>query len=76
MRRAPSRVRAWRSLNSSEAATLSATAFAATTCMSGPPCWPGNTAESIFLAHSSLHRIMPERGPPMVLWIVVETTSA
>src|SRR5699024_12427673 len=63
-------------LKSSEAAILSATAFAAITCMSGPPCCPGNTAESIFFAHFSVHRIIPERGPPMVLWMVVETTSA
>ena len=54
----------------------SATAFAAITCSSGPPCWPGKTAESIFFAYSSRQRIMPLRGPPSVLWIVVVTTSA
>ncbi len=36
--RAPSSVRCWRSLNSSEPAIFSATALAAITCMSGPPC--------------------------------------
>ena len=45
-------------------------------CSSGPPCWPGNTAESIFLAYCSLQRIIPPRPPPIVLWIVVVTTSA
>ena len=58
------------------AATLNATALAAITCMSGPPCWPGKTAESIFLAYSSRLRMKPERGPPSVLCIVEETTSA
>ena len=47
----------------------------AITCISGPPCWPGKTAELIFFAHSSLQRIIPPRAPPIVLWIVVETTS-
>ena len=46
------------------------------TCSSGPPCWPGKTAELIFLAYSSRQRIMPPRAPPSVLWIVVVTTSA
>ena len=36
------------------AAIFSATALPAITCSSGPPCWPGNTAELIFLACSSL----------------------
>ena len=35
--------------------------------MSGPPCCPGNTAESIFFLSSSVHRINPERGPPRVV---------
>ena len=56
--RAPSTVRCWRSTNSSLAAIFSATALAAITCSSGPPCWPGKTAESIFLAYSSLHRMI------------------
>ena len=34
---APERVRTWRSLNSSVAASRNAVAFAAITCMSGPP---------------------------------------
>ena len=33
-------------MNSSVAAALKDTAFAAITCSSGPPCWPGKTAES------------------------------
>ena len=47
------------------------------TCSSGPPCWPGNTAELIFLAISaSLVRMTPPRGPPRVLWVVEVTTWA
>ena len=46
------------------------------TCSSGPPCWPGNTAELIFFAYSSRHRIRPPRAPPSVLCTVVVTTSA
>src|SRR5215212_7652953 len=68
---APRMVRAWRSLNSSVAAILNAAAFAAMTCMSGPPCCPGNTADWNFLAYSSVPaRIMPPRGPASVLWVV------
>lgn len=48
----------------------------AMTCMSGPPCWPGNTAGSGFLAYSCLARMKPERGPPRVLCAVEDTTSA
>ena len=74
---APFKTRCIRSLNSGVPAIFSATAFAATTCISGPPCWPGNTAEFSFLPKASASRdsIIPERGPPMVLWIVVEVTS-
>ena len=36
------------------ARSCSATALPAITCSSGPPCWPGNTAELIFFACSSL----------------------
>ena len=57
-------------------AIRSATALPAMTCSSGPPCWPGNTAELIFFASSSVQRIIPPRPPPIVLWIVVVTTSA
>ncbi len=40
-------------------------------------CCPGKTAVLIFLAMSaSLVRIRPERGPPIVLCTVVETTCA
>ena len=56
--------------------SCSATALPAMTCSSGPPCWPGKTAELIFLAYSSRQMIMPPRAPPSVLWIVVVTTSA
>ena len=42
------------------------------TCISGPPCRPGKTAEFIFLAiSSSLVRIMPPRGPRSDLCVVV-----
>ena len=53
---APRRVRCWRSLNSSLAAILKATALPAMMCISGPPCWPGKTAELIFF------RTPPWRG--------------
>ena len=47
------------------------------TCISGPPCRPGNTAELIFLAMSSSSvSTMPPRGPRSVLWVVVVTTWA
>ena len=75
--RAPSSVRAWRSRNSGPAAILNATAFAAMTCSSGPPCMPGKTAELTFLAMAgSLVRMTPPRGPPSVLWVVVVVTCA
>ncbi len=74
--RAPATVRSWRSRKGSDIAILSATALPAMTCSSGPPCWPGKTAELIRFASSSRHRIMPPRAPPSVLWIVVVTTSA
>jgi Amidase len=38
-------------------------------------CFPGNTAESIRLASPSVYRIIPPRPPPIVLSIVVVTTS-
>ena len=66
--RAPASVRRCRSRKSSPAATLKATALPAMTCSSGPPCWPGKTAELIFLAISaSFVRMMPPRGPPQRL---------
>ncbi len=53
------------------------TALPAITCISGPPCIPGKTALSIFLAYSSLLvKINPPRGPRKVLCVVVVTTSA
>ena len=57
-------------------ASLSATAFAATWCISGPPCRNGKTALSIRLARSSRHKIMPPRGPRSTLCVVNDTTSA
>jgi hypothetical protein len=74
--RAPSTVRSWRARNSSVAAILKATALPAMACMSGPPCWPGKTAESIFFLSSPVVRITPERGPARVLCTVEVTTWA
>ena len=73
---APRIVRACRSANSGVAATLNAAAFAAMTCISGPPCCPGKTAESTFLARSAPQRIMPPRGPARVLCVVDVVTCA
>ena len=74
---APRTVRSWRSRNSGVAASLNAVALAAITCMSGPPCCPGKTAVLIFFAMSaSFVRMKPERGPPIVLCTVEDTTSA
>ena len=49
--------------SSGSTASRNATAFAAITCSSGPPCSPGKTAESIALACSARHTIAPPRGP-------------
>ena len=58
-------------------ATANAAVLHAITCMSGPPCWPGNTAVLIFFAMSaSFVRMKPDRGPPIVLCTVEETTCA
>ncbi|CKP96660.1 Uncharacterised protein [Mycobacterium tuberculosis] len=76
MIRAPDSVRRCRSANSGVAAIFNATALPAMTCMSGPPCCPGNTAELIALAYCCLPTIRPERPPPSVLCTVVDTTSA
>ncbi len=73
---APRTVRSCRSRNSGVPAILKAAALAAMTCISGPPCCPGNTAESIFLASSPPHSIMPPRGPASVLWVVDVVTWA
>ena len=54
---------------------LQATALAAMTCTSGPPCTPGKTARSISLAHSGAHSTSPPRGPRSVLCVVVVTKS-
>ncbi len=54
-----------------------AAALAAMTCISGPPCWPGNTAELNFFSCSVVPaRIMPPRGPARVLWVVEVVTWA
>ena len=55
---------------------MKATALAAITCMSGPPCTPGKSSLSSSFAHFSWQRIMPPRGPRSVLWVVVVTNSA
>ena len=52
--RAFSIVRAWSRRNSPDAASLNATALAATTCISGPPWTPGNTDLSIGLRERAL----------------------
>src|ERR1035437_1256561 len=57
----------WSSRNSSVLASLSATALAAMTCISGPPCVPGKTLLSTALPRSSRQKIRPPRGPRRVL---------
>ena len=56
-------------MNSGSKASLKHNAFAATTCMRGPPCEPGNTAEFNFFSITSLAfaRIIPDLGPLRVL---------
>ena len=46
-------------MNAGRDAIRKATAFAAITCSSGPPCWPGNTAELIFFARSAVRQDDP-----------------
>ena len=55
--------------------SIAATALAAMTCSSGPPCEPGKTALSIFFASSGLQKIRPPRGPRSVLCVVVVMMS-
>ena len=55
---------------------MKATALAAMTCMSGPPCTPGKTTLSRSFAHLAWHITMPPRGPRRVLCVVVVTNSA
>ena len=80
------------SLNSGCKASSKATALAAMTCSSGPPCIPGNTAElsswliiftspfGVFFPHgfskSLPIRMIPPRGPRSVLWVVEVTMCA
>ena len=82
----------WYSLNSGVSASPKATALAAITCSSGPPCVPGKTAESsnadiiftsplgVVLPHglgkSLPIKITPPRGPRRVLWVVDVTICA
>jgi hypothetical protein len=61
-------------LQGAVAAIRKATALPAIACISGPPCWPGKTAESIFFLNSPVVRITPERGPARVLCTVEVTT--
>ena len=58
------------------AASFSATALAATPCMSGPPCIIGKTALSSLAACSAVHTKAPPRGPRSTLCVVKVTTSA
>ena len=57
-------------------ASPNATALAAMTCSSGPPCVPGNTDLSMSLASSAIDRMSPARGPRSVLCVVLVTTCA
>ena len=65
----------WYSLKESFKASPKHTALPAITCIKGPPWIPGKIAESIALAYSSRHIMMPPRGPRNVLWVVVVTKS-
>ena len=56
-------LRGVRRLNDGFSASLSATALAAITCSSGPPCMPGNTALSIAFACSRLAQDEPAARP-------------
>ena len=58
------------------AASWKATAFAAITCMSGPPWKPGNTALSSPCRVRLARGCRPPRGPRSVLCVVDVTTSA
>ena len=57
-------------------ASLKQTAFAAITCIKGPPWIPGKMAlfNLCSVANSSLERIIPPRGPRSVLCVVVVVT--
>ena len=65
-------------MNSGSKASLKATAFAAITCINGPPWVPGNTRELNFFSKSGLDLqiIIPPLGPLNVLCVVDVTTSA
>src|ERR1700726_810799 len=45
-------------------------------CTSGPPCMPGKTTLSMAAPNSAFERIIPERGPRSVLWVVEVTICA
>ena len=66
------------SLKDGSNASLKQTAFAAITCIKGPPWIPGNNAllKLTSFATSSLESIIPPRGPRSVLCVVVVTTCA
>ena len=68
----------WYSLNSGVNASFKHTAFAAITCIKGPPWIPGKIAllKLYFLFTSSLDKIIPPLGPRSVLWVVVVVTCA
>ena len=64
-------------LNSGWRASPKATALAAITCISGPPCKPGKTELLNFFPRSkSFESIIPPLGPLIVLWVVDVTTCA
>src|SRR5450830_1408256 len=51
-------------------ASLKATALAAITCISGPPCRPGKMALLMAFSCCAFIKIMPPRGPRRLLWVV------
>jgi hypothetical protein len=64
-------------LNSGVTASFAATALPAIWCTCGPPCSPGNTPMSIFLASSwCVDKRHAPRGPQNDLCVVNETTCA
>ncbi|MOA57471.1 hypothetical protein D3C78_1816580 [compost metagenome] len=55
---------------------MNATALAAITCISGPPCRPGKMALLIAFSCCDFIRMMPPRGPRRLLCVVEVTMSA
>ena len=66
----------WYARQSGVSASRNATALAAITCISGPPCMPGITTLSSAWACVARHMTMPPRGPRSVLCVVEVTKSA